>query len=107
MTSTADNASSTAGAETHSASEELLFGGRLDYDQGWNQHRGTWVKLGMWSMALSFPRQVAVAVPLARQADRRALYTVAVSEFGRGLAPSGMDTSGKPGTLLDEGEVLS
>ncbi|MFE7550229.1 ATP-binding cassette domain-containing protein [Streptomyces gardneri] len=86
MTSTTDDASSTAGTETHSASEELLFGGRLDYDQGWNQHRGTWVKLGMWSMAVSFPRQVAVAVRLARQADRRALYTVAVSEFGRGLA---------------------
>lgn len=86
MTATTDDASSTAPAETVSASERLLFGGELAYDQGWSQHRGTWVKLGMWNMAVSFPRQVGIAVRLARQADRRALYTVAVSEIGRGVA---------------------
>ncbi|MEV7280048.1 ABC transporter ATP-binding protein [Streptomyces sp. NPDC093111] len=37
-------------------------------------------------MAVSFPRQVAIAVRLARQADPRALTTVAVSEIARGVA---------------------
>ncbi|WP_426362216.1 ATP-binding cassette domain-containing protein [Streptomyces sp. E-08] len=77
---------STPPTEGVSASERLLFGGELAYDEGWSQHRGTWVRLGMWNMAVSFPRQVGIAVRLARQADRRALYTVAVSEIGRGVA---------------------
>ncbi|MFG3040931.1 ATP-binding cassette domain-containing protein [Streptomyces sp. NPDC048330] len=72
--------------DSPSASEQLLFGGELTFDQGWSRHRGTWVRLGMWNMAVSFPRQVGVAVRLAGQADRRALYTVAVSEVGRGVA---------------------
>ncbi|MFD7324765.1 hypothetical protein ACFV9D_27360 [Streptomyces sp. NPDC059875] len=50
MTNNSGNAPSTAEAETVSASEQLLFGGGLAFDQGWSQHRGTWVKLGMWSM---------------------------------------------------------
>ncbi|MEU4279878.1 ABC transporter ATP-binding protein [Streptomyces tanashiensis] len=83
---TPDDTSATPSAETVSASERLLFGGELAYDQGWSQHRGTWVKLGMWHMAVSFPRQVAIAVRLARRADPRALATVAVSEVGRGVA---------------------
>ncbi|WP_328885216.1 ATP-binding cassette domain-containing protein [Streptomyces sp. NBC_00316] len=69
-----------------SASEKLLFGGELEYDLGWSQHRGAWLKLGMQTMAASLPRQVAIAVRLARQADRRALHVVAVSEIGRGIA---------------------
>ncbi|MFD9608136.1 ABC transporter ATP-binding protein [Streptomyces sp. NPDC059083] len=73
-------------AETVSASERLLFGGELAYDEGWSQHSGTWVRLGMWSMAVRFPRQVGIAVRLARRADPRALYTVAVGEVGRGVA---------------------
>lgn len=76
----------TADESGTSASERLLFGGELAFDQGWSQHRGTWVRLGMWSMAVSFPRQVAIAARLARQADPRALYTVAVSEVVRGVA---------------------
>ncbi|KQX50098.1 MULTISPECIES: ABC transporter ATP-binding protein [unclassified Streptomyces] len=86
MSAASGEASSVAGAEAPSASEQLLFGGELAYDQGWNSHRGTWVKLGMWSMAVSFPRQVGVAVRLSRRADRRALYTVAGSEIGRGVS---------------------
>lgn len=68
-----------------SASETLLFGGELAYDTGWNQHHDSWLKLSLKTMALSLPRQVAVAIRLAHQADRRALYTVAASEVGRGL----------------------
>ncbi|MFE0652046.1 ABC transporter ATP-binding protein [Streptomyces sp. NPDC059534] len=86
MTAASGSEGSAAGAEAPSASEQLLFGGELTTEQGWNQHRGTWMRLGMWSMAVSFPRQVGVAVRLARQADRRALGTVVVSEIGRGVA---------------------
>ncbi|MFD4233251.1 hypothetical protein [Streptomyces sp. NPDC058542] len=38
------------------------------------------------TMALSLPQQVAVAIRLAHQADRRALYAVAASEVGWELA---------------------
>ncbi|MFB7450273.1 ABC transporter ATP-binding protein [Streptomyces sp. NPDC056194] len=86
MTSTPDDTATTAPTETVSASERLLFGGELAYDMGWSQHSGTWVKLGMRRMAASFPRQVGIAVRLARQADPRALYTVAAGEIGRGVA---------------------
>ncbi|MFI8825221.1 ABC transporter ATP-binding protein [Streptomyces sp. NPDC053431] len=68
-----------------SASEELLFGGELAYDMGWSRHHGVWLKLGLGAMAAALPRQVAIAVRLAREADRRALYTVAASEAGRGV----------------------
>ncbi|MFJ9890196.1 ABC transporter ATP-binding protein [Streptomyces sp. NPDC091287] len=69
-----------------SASETLLFGGELAYDTGWSRHHDAWLELNLRTMALSLPRQVAVAIRLAHQADRRALYTVAASEVGRGLA---------------------
>ena len=68
-----------------SASEQLLFGGELAYDFGWGRHHGVWLKLSLRAMALSLPRQVGIAVRLAHEADRRALYTVAASEFGRGV----------------------
>ncbi|MGW3066737.1 ABC transporter ATP-binding protein [Streptomyces sp. NPDC001130] len=68
-----------------SSSEKLLFGGELEYDLGWNQHRGAWLKLGMRTMAASLPRQIAIAVRLARQADPRALYVLAAAEIGRGV----------------------
>ncbi|MBT2489445.1 ABC transporter ATP-binding protein [Streptomyces sp. ISL-96] len=72
-------------ASEPSASERLLFGGELAYDLGWSQHHGAWLKLSLRSMAAGLPRQVAIAVRLARQADRRALYVVAGSEIGRGI----------------------
>ncbi|MFF0429054.1 ABC transporter ATP-binding protein [Streptomyces sp. NPDC004520] len=75
-----------AAAESPSDSERLLFGGELTYDYGWGAHDGAWLKLGLRAMAGSLPRQVAVAVRLAREADRRAFTTVAVSEVVRGVA---------------------
>ncbi|MGK5629321.1 ABC transporter ATP-binding protein [Streptomyces sp. URMC 123] len=72
-------------ASEPSASERLLFGGELAYDLGWNQHHGAWLKLSLRSMAAGLPQQVAIAVRLARRADRRTLHTVAGSEIGRGV----------------------
>ncbi|MGW5421983.1 ABC transporter ATP-binding protein [Streptomyces sp. NPDC003943] len=78
--------STTTPPSSTSASEQLLFGGELAYDYGWSKHGGAWLKLGLRAMAASLPRQVALAVRLAREADRRALYVVAGSEAGRGVA---------------------
>jgi ATP-binding cassette subfamily B protein len=74
-----------ASAEHTSESEKLLFGGELTYDYGWGAHDGAWLKLGLRTMAASLPRQVAVAVRLAREADPRAFTTIAVSEIARGI----------------------
>ncbi|MBD0711169.1 MULTISPECIES: ABC transporter ATP-binding protein [unclassified Streptomyces] len=80
-----DNDPLTAAKGTPSASERLLFGGELTYEQGWGAHDGAWLKLGLRAMAGSLPKQVAVAVRLAREADPRAFATVAVSEVVRGV----------------------
>ncbi|PRH80517.1 ABC transporter [Streptomyces solincola] len=53
---------------------------------GWSKHQDAWLGLSLRAMAVSLPRQVGVAIRLAHQADRRALYAVGVSEVGRGLA---------------------
>ncbi|MBD0742982.1 ABC transporter ATP-binding protein [Streptomyces sp. CBMA152] len=68
-----------------SASEELLFGGQLQYDMGWNAHHGAWLGLSLWSMARDLPRLVATSVRLAALADRRALRTVAAAEISSGI----------------------
>ncbi|MFF6793736.1 ABC transporter ATP-binding protein [Streptomyces filamentosus] len=74
-----------AGAATESESERLLFGGKLTYDQGFAVHSDAWAALGMWEMGRMLPRQVRLAVRLAREADRRAFGTVASSEVGQGV----------------------
>ncbi|MFJ9432632.1 ABC transporter ATP-binding protein [Streptomyces sp. NPDC101490] len=68
-----------------SESERLLFGGKLTYDQGFAAHSGAWAGLGLWEMGRSLPRQVRLAVRLARDADPRAFALVAASEIARGL----------------------
>ncbi|MBK0373755.1 ABC transporter ATP-binding protein [Streptomyces sp. RB110-1] len=86
MSSSPDDAAGAPDAAHLSASEKLLFGGELAYDAGWTQHHHAWLKLSLKAMALSLPKQIAVAVRLAHQADHRALYTVAAGEIGRGVA---------------------
>ncbi|MER5730704.1 ABC transporter ATP-binding protein [Streptomyces sp. NPDC002138] len=72
------------GAEV-SDSEQLLFGGELAYDIGWEKHEGAWLKLGLWTMARNLPRMVAMGVRLAHLADARALRVVLGAELGRGI----------------------
>ncbi|UYQ65883.1 ABC transporter ATP-binding protein [Streptomyces peucetius] len=84
MTSSA-GAPPAAAAGGLSESEQLLFGGELTYDYGWGTHKGAWLKLSLRTMAGSLPRQVAVAVRLARAADPQALTTVVVGEIARGV----------------------
>ncbi|WP_338673878.1 ABC transporter ATP-binding protein [Streptomyces sp. SCSIO 30461] len=68
-----------------SASEQLLFGGELAYDIGWNRHQGAWLTLDLWAMARSLPKLIATAVRLSHKADPRALRTVWTAEVGRGI----------------------
>ncbi|MFJ2786096.1 MULTISPECIES: ABC transporter ATP-binding protein [unclassified Streptomyces] len=81
---TAPGTAPTAEADA-SESERLLFGGKLTYDQGFAAHSGAWAGLGLWEMGRSLPRQVRLAVRLARDADGRAFALVAGSEIARGL----------------------
>ncbi|MER7541210.1 ABC transporter ATP-binding protein [Streptomyces sp. NPDC097704] len=83
MTSTTET--EPAVEEEASESEQLLFGGKLTYDQGFAAHSGAWAALGLWEMGRSLPRQVLLAIRLAREADRRAFVTVALSEITRGI----------------------
>lgn len=110
MTNDNTSDSGTRGASASpSDSENLLFGGELAYDYGWGAHDGTWLKLSLGAMAVSLPRQVAVAVRLAREADRRALCTVAVSEAARGIAQavSLVAVNGLLIELLAAGDITS
>ncbi|MFE5209958.1 ABC transporter ATP-binding protein [Streptomyces sp. NPDC056600] len=75
-----------SGAGDVSSSEKLLFGGELTYEQGWNQHNGAWLRLGLRTMAAALPRHIGIAVRLARQADPRSLLVVGVCELGRGIS---------------------
>lgn len=68
-----------------SASEDLLFGGELAYDAGFDRHDGAFLKLGLWQMARQFPQLIAIGVRLAHLADPTALRTVGMSELGRGI----------------------
>ncbi|MFC5723971.1 ABC transporter ATP-binding protein [Streptomyces gamaensis] len=66
------------------ASEQLLFGGPLLDDAGWNQHEDAFLEMSLWAMAARLPRLVASTVRLAWRADRRALWTVGAAEAVRG-----------------------
>ncbi|MGW7002673.1 ABC transporter ATP-binding protein [Streptomyces sp. NPDC054933] len=69
-----------------SESERLLFGGSLRYDMGWSQHEQAFTELTAWSMVTRLPRLLGAGFRLALQADRRAVYALVGSEFGRGAA---------------------
>ncbi len=69
-----------------SESEQLLFGGPLRYDMGWNQHRDAFLELNFRAMVARLPSMLASSFRLAWQADRRAARTVLAAEVGRGVA---------------------
>ncbi|ARZ71766.1 ABC transporter [Streptomyces albireticuli] len=72
------------GAPRGSASEQLLFGGPLLYDNGWARHETAYFDMSLWAMARTLPRLVRSTVRLAWRADRRALKVVGASELARG-----------------------
>jgi ATP-binding cassette, subfamily B, bacterial len=74
-----------AGQPEVSESEQLLFGGPLRYDMGWNQHRDAFLELGFRAMVTRLPGLLAASFRLAWQADRRAARIVLAAEAGRGV----------------------
>jgi ATP-binding cassette, subfamily B, bacterial len=69
-----------------SESEQLLFGGPLRYDMGWNQHRDAFLELNFRAMVTRLPALLGSSFRLAWQADRRAARIVLAAEVGRGVA---------------------
>ncbi|MFJ9737998.1 ABC transporter ATP-binding protein [Streptomyces sp. NPDC101166] len=69
-----------------SESEQLLFGGPLRYDTGWNQHQEAFLELDFRAMISRLPALLGVSLRLARQADPRAAGIVVGAEVGRGVA---------------------
>ncbi|MEV0372397.1 ABC transporter ATP-binding protein [Streptomyces sp. NPDC050636] len=69
-----------------SASERLLFGGRLRDDFAWSRHNGAFLQLGLRTMVLRLPHLLALTARLAHRADARALRMVIGAETGRGVA---------------------
>ncbi|WP_262060015.1 ABC transporter ATP-binding protein [Streptomyces sp. STR69] len=67
-----------------SASEQLLFGGPLRYDMGWNQHTDAFLELSFRAMVTRLPAMLGSSFRLAWQADRRAARIVLAAEAGRG-----------------------
>ncbi|MEU2235039.1 hypothetical protein [Streptomyces vietnamensis] len=93
MTTTSDDSASTAPAGTVSASERLLFGGELAYDQGWSQHNGTWVKL-----KFLVPPQILTTlkdVLLGKQALTPLLVRLETGDVRR-MAMAVLDWPGRP-----------
>ena len=69
-----------------SESEQLLFGGPLRYDMGWNQHREAFLELDFRALVTRLPALLGSSLRLAWQADRRAARIVLAAEAGRGAA---------------------
>ncbi|MCX4824825.1 ABC transporter ATP-binding protein/permease [Streptomyces sp. NBC_01142] len=69
-----------------SESEQLLFGGPLRYDMGWNKHEDAFLQLNLRSMVSRLPRLIGITVQLAWEADKSALRLVACAEIGRGIS---------------------
>jgi len=74
-----------AGTPEVSESEQLLFGGPLRYDMGWNSHADAFLELNFRAMVTRLPSLLTASFRLAWQADRRAARTVLAAEVGRGL----------------------
>ncbi|MFJ3668549.1 ABC transporter ATP-binding protein [Streptomyces sp. NPDC090106] len=90
-----------------SESEQLLFGGPLRYDTGWNQHSDARLRLSFPAMMKSLPGLLALSFRLAWQADRRAAKIVLAAETGRGLAQavSLLAVNGVLGRLMTGGPI--
>ncbi|XUL87421.1 ABC transporter ATP-binding protein [Streptomyces galilaeus] len=74
-----------SGQSGPSASEQLLFGGPLRYDMGWNQHTDAFLELSFRAMVTRLPAMLGSSFRLAWQADPRAARIVLAAEAGRGV----------------------
>ncbi|KQV20830.1 MULTISPECIES: ABC transporter ATP-binding protein [unclassified Kitasatospora] len=69
-----------------SASELLLFGGRMRYDWGWARHEMAGADVTFLAVARDLPGFLRLAVRMTVQADRRALVALVVAEVLRAVA---------------------
>ncbi|MFF8429321.1 ABC transporter ATP-binding protein [Streptomyces sp. NPDC016566] len=74
-----------AGGSEVSGSEQLLFGGPLRYDMGWNEHAEAFLELSFRAMVVRLPGMLASSLRLARRADPRAARVVLATELARGV----------------------
>ncbi|MEV7318623.1 ABC transporter ATP-binding protein [Streptomyces sp. NPDC093970] len=74
----------TAASEV-SESEQLLFGGPLRYDAGWNQHGDAFLELGLRAMLTRLPGMLVSSLRLARRADPRAARVVLAAQVAIGV----------------------
>ncbi|MFE2099868.1 ABC transporter ATP-binding protein [Streptomyces sp. NPDC059468] len=74
-----------AGGSEVSGSEQLLFGGPLRYDVGWNEHAEAFLELSFRAMVVRLPGMLASSLRLARRADPRAARVVLATELARGV----------------------
>ncbi|MEU6357511.1 ABC transporter ATP-binding protein [Streptomyces sp. NPDC047072] len=90
-----------------SESEQLLFGGPLRYDMGWNSQSDAFLELSFRAMVRRLPTLLAGSFRLAWQADPRAARIVPGSEVGRGLtqAVSLLAVNSVLGRLIGGGEL--
>ena len=90
-----------------SASEQLLFGGPLRYDMGWNQHTDAFLELSFRAMVTRLPAMLGSSFRLAWQADPRAVRTVLVAEACRGVtqAVSLLAVNSVLGRLISGGAI--
>ncbi|SFD79755.1 ATP-binding cassette domain-containing protein, partial [Streptomyces aidingensis] len=72
-------------AGSSSASEQLLFGGPLQYNKRWTRHQDDAAKMSVRHTLGRLPRMLMMALRLAWQADRPATVTVIAAEVLRGI----------------------
>ncbi|MET9812450.1 ABC transporter ATP-binding protein [Streptomyces sp. NPDC006355] len=68
------------------ASEELLFGGQLVYDNGWVAREEQRHSLDLKSLIVALPRLLGLAISLAWQADRKATLVIGIAQVVRGVS---------------------
>ncbi|WP_343241977.1 ABC transporter ATP-binding protein [Streptomyces sp. SID13666] len=70
----------------HSATEQLLFGGRLRGDWGFTTHEGVVLNVTFFSVLRQLPRMVGQTSAMAWAVDRTALIAVVIAQLGQGAA---------------------
>ncbi|MCZ4098938.1 hypothetical protein G3I60_39715 [Streptomyces sp. SID13666] len=78
--------SKTSSHVPHSATEQLLFGGRLRGDWGWTTHEGARLNVTFLSVLRQLPRMIGQTAAMAWAVDRVALVAVVVAQLGQGAA---------------------
>ncbi|MEU5896720.1 MULTISPECIES: ABC transporter ATP-binding protein [unclassified Streptomyces] len=80
-----EDPSETVAADTISAAEQELYGGRLRYDQSYVRHERPLTRLKFGHMAAALPRMVGMVLRTGWHTDPRALAGVVTAQLGQGV----------------------